>query len=178
MATSDPNADAEQIVNAKTTREDWNDRYQRIVELFEATEDKSEFDGGHRIPSDDEPYVLHTRHEAPLRPDADDEHKWTIMLNPWPSPSQRTAWVVDGEPLLPKETAHGASEGGIAANDRDLEDVHSGRAVVCVSLTKVAGIHSRGETWIHCDEEIEVQFDNVLDELENEAGIGTHEGER
>jgi hypothetical protein len=162
-------ADLRLNISTKTPREEWVERFRRVVEYFEATEDLESFESGHPYPIEADPYVLHASHKAPLRPGAETEHNWYILLNPWSSPASRTAWITDGRPLLPKETAHGAPEGGIVANDRDLEEVHAHRVVVCVALTKVAGMHSRHETWIHCDEEIEAQFDNVLDALEEEA---------
>ncbi|AEH39469.1 hypothetical protein [Halopiger xanaduensis] len=155
------------IIDTRTPREEWPDRYRRVVEYFEATEDVDSFESGGRYPDDAEPYVLHTKHRAPMHEDDDRDRPWNILLNPWSSPSSRTAWITDGQPLRHEETAVGAPEDGIVANDRDLEEVHSHRLVVCVALTKVASMHSRGETWIHGDERIEAQFDRVLDALED-----------
>lgn len=153
---------------ADTPRGEWPDRYRRVVKYFEATEDLHEFeraDGGQYL--NDDPYVLHTDYRAPLRPDGDREYTWHLLLNPWSSPADREAFVIDGRPLRPKNTAHGAGPDDYVASDEDLVKVRAGCLEVCVALTKVAGIHSRGENWIHCDEEIEAQFDRVLDDLED-----------
>lgn len=154
------------VLSEKTPRDEWPGRYRKVAEHFEETRDLSSFESGGRYPDEADPYVLHERVEAPLRPGAEKNHKWSILLNPW-SGGPRTAWIVDGRPLLPEETAHGAPEGGIVANDRDLVEVHAHRVVVCVALTKVAEMHTRGQTWIHGDEDIEKQFDNVLAELQS-----------
>jgi hypothetical protein len=153
-------------VGGSTPREEWRERYRRVVEYFEATEDLHEFESGGRYPDEADPYVLHADCRAPLRPDSEREYTWHLLLNPWLSPALREAFIVDGSPLTPEHTAHGAGPDDDVASADELVDVHAGRLVVCVALTKVAGIHARGETWIHCDPEIEAQFDTVLDELE------------
>ena len=152
--------------------EEWPDHFRRVMEYFYSVEDVDEWESGGRYPIESDPYVLHTSVRAPLRPGGEAEYSWHILHNPWTGP-ERTAWKMDGRPLLPSETAHGAPEDEkdpLIANDRDLVDIPPGQVYVCVALTEVAQIHSRGETWIHCDDEITEQFGNVLDELEAELG--------
>lgn len=156
---------------AETPRSEWPDRFRRVVELFEATEDLASFESDDHYPLNDDPYVLHTDYRAPLWPDADTEYSWHILLNPWSSPSKREAFVVDGSPLRPENTAHGAGPDDYVASEDDLVDVYANRVVVGVALTKLAEFHSRAGNWIHGDSQIETQFDNVLDALEADAGL-------
>lgn len=153
-------------VGGDIPREEWPDRYRRVVEYFEATEDLAEFESGGRYPHQADPYVLHTSTRAPLRPDGENDYSWHILLNPWSSPARREAFIVDGSPLRHENTVAGAGPDNYVASDDDLVDIHSNRLVVCVALTKVAGIHSRAENWIHCDQAIQRQFDCVLNDLE------------
>lgn len=145
----------------ETPREEWPDAYRRVVEHFEENRDLESFEAGGSYPSEYDPYVLHEEVKAPLRPDADKEYSWYVLLNPWGG-SKREAWIIDGEPLRASETAHGASDGDIVATDRDITDVFSRRVVVCVALEKVAEFHSRGSTWLHSDDAIHQQFEETV----------------
>lgn len=163
-STNDTNLE----LGGTTPKSEWVNRYRKIVEYFEATENIESFESGGQYPDTSNPYVLHEQHDAPLKPGAEKEYTWTIILNPWPG-RERTTWITDGEPLLPEETTHGApdTENTVIATDRDLVEVHPYRAVVCVSLTKVAELHTRGQTWIHADDKIKHQFDSVLQAITN-----------
>lgn len=156
-------------VGGSVPRDEWPERYRRVVEYFEATEDLASFEGGGRYPREADPYVLHASERAPLRPDGDSEYTWHVLLNPWSSPADREAFIVDGAPLRHEHTAAGAGPDDLVAKDEDIARVHANQLDVYVALTKVAGIHARAENWILGDDAIERQFDNVLDDLEASA---------
>lgn len=150
--------------------DDWPDRFRRVVELFVDKVDGRNFDRPRPgYPREDKPYTLHTETRLPPTPDGDTEYNWHVLWNPWPG-NERTAWITDGLPLTNQETVHGADdpEEDLIARDDDLVRIGPGRVAVFVALTKVAGIHSRGENWILGNDGVENQFDDVLDQLEQE----------
>ena len=114
--------------------------------------------------------MLHRKVNASIRGDGGDEYNWHILFNPRDSPMEREAWIVDGGPLLPNQTAMGAGPNDIVANDRDLVRIGSGQVAVCIALTKVAQMHSRRANWLHSDDDITAQFDHVLDLLDAQGG--------
>lgn len=150
-------------------RSQWPAHFRRVVEYFESVSNSDEWDAGDRYRDTGDPYVLHAKVRAPAHPEDDKERPWNILFNPYVSPADRDAWVMDGRPLLPSQTAHGAPDDvddPLIAADRDIEAVEAGRVVICLALTRVAGIHSRGGTWVLSDDRIETQFDTVLDMLD------------
>lgn len=151
-------------------RDEWPDRFRRVVELFEAKVDWEHFERPRpRYPMEDKPYTLHTETRALPTPDHDKKYTWHVLWNPWPG-SEREAWIMDGRPLRPEETVMGADDPDedLIANDRDLVRIGPGRVAVCIQLTKAAQLHSRAENWILGNDGVEAQFDHVLDQLESE----------
>lgn len=149
-------------------RDGWIDTYRRVVEFFEQAEAGNVFEKRRpRYPMYDEPYVLEHTVRMPAHADDEKDRPWHILFNPW-SGGERTCWIMDGQPVLPSQTVHGADdpEEDVIANDRDLVDVYPGRVVVTIALTKVAGIHAGEATWIPSDDRIEAQIDRVLDALD------------
>lgn len=155
------------LEDTRTPRAEWPARFRRVVEYFEATEDPESFKSGGAYPDEADPYVLHARHLAPLHADDEKDRPWNILLNPWPG-REREAWIMDGRPVLPSETVHGAAdpENDLIANDRDLVRIGPHQVAVCVELTQVAQMHTRAGNWILSDDRVEDQFDTVLDGLE------------
>lgn len=158
--------------NIDSPRPEWPSDFSRVIEAFETREDFTTFESGGRYPQEYTPFVLHGEVKAPLRESDDREYSWYVLVNPWPG-TDRTAWIVDGEPLLHEETVHGAEnpDTDLIASDDDLIDVFPFRVVVCVALTKVASFHSRRADWFVDDAQIKQQFrDVVLPELKEIPG--------
>ena len=170
MATEQDEA-AELPFGGTRPRDEWIDPYRRVVEFFERAEATETFERRRpRYPMYDHPYVLEHTIKLPAHEDDDRDRSWHILFNPW-SGTKRMCWIMDGRPVLPSETVHGADdpEEDLIANERDLADVYPGRVVVTVALTEVADIHATEAVWIPTDDRIEAQFDRVLDALDPEV---------
>lgn len=154
----------------RTPRDEWPDRFRRVVELFDEKTDWEAFERPRPgYPMEDTPYTLHTETRMPPMPDHESAYTWHVLWNPWPG-NERQAWIMDGRPLRPEETVHGADDPDedLIASENDLVRIGAGEVVVFVALTQVAGLHSRGENWLFGNDAFKPQFDSVLEQLETE----------